>query len=53
MLLFAALAILGMFVGAGVIGEPIGRQALNSYGYGYGLAVNGIAIAAFRVFVRA
>jgi hypothetical protein len=49
--LFAALAILGIFVGLGVIGEPIGLHALNHYGWG--LAVNGLAIAAFLVFVWA
>jgi hypothetical protein len=49
--LFAAVAILGAFVGLGVVGEPIGGHALNHYGWG--LAVNGFAIAAFLVFVWA
>ena len=49
-ILFAALAVLGSLVGFGVIGHSIGSQAIDSYGWG--LAINAIAIAGFLLFVR-
>jgi hypothetical protein len=48
--LFAALAIIGSLVGLGSVGHPIGGHALNSYGWG--LCINGAALAAFFVFLR-
>ncbi|WP_336485933.1 hypothetical protein [Methylobacterium nigriterrae] len=48
--LFAGLAVLGSLVGFGVVGHPIGDQALNSYGWG--LCIIGAALAGFFVFVR-
>lgn len=49
-ILFAGIAILGSLVGFGTIGHPIGSQAIDSYGWG--LAINAIAIAGFLLFVR-
>ncbi|UIY45664.1 hypothetical protein [Methylobacterium radiotolerans] len=49
-ILSAALAVLGSLVGFGVIGHPIGSQAVDSYGWG--LAINAIAIGGFLLFVR-
>lgn len=49
-ILFAGVAILGSLVGFGTIGHPIGSQAIDSYGWG--LAINAIAIAGFLLFVR-
>lgn len=49
-ILFAGLAILGSLVGFGSVGHPIGGHALNSYGWG--LCLNGSALAAFFVFLR-
>jgi hypothetical protein len=46
-LLFVSLAILGACVGLGTIGHPMYGQALNSYGWG--LCVNGAALATFFV----
>jgi hypothetical protein len=49
-ILSAALAVLGSLVGFGVIGHPIGSQAIDSYGWG--LTINAVAIAGFLLFVR-
>jgi len=46
-LLFVNLALLGACVGIGAIGQPMYGQALNSYGWG--LCVNGAALAVFFV----
>lgn len=50
-LLFAGLAIFGLCVGFGTIGQPIHGQALNSYGWA--LSINGAALAAYFVLTRA
>ena len=48
--LFAGLAVLGSLVGFGTIGHPIGSQSIDSYGWG--LAINSVAIAGFLLLVR-
>ena len=50
-LLFAGLAIFGVCVGFGTIGQPMYGQALNSYGWA--LSINGAALAAYFVLTRA
>jgi hypothetical protein len=49
-LLFAALAVVGALVGLGQLGHPIYAQSLQSYGWG--LAVNAVALAVFFVLIR-
>lgn len=44
-IVFAAVAVLGAAIGLGHVGHPIGGQSVESYGWG--LFINGSAIAAF------
>lgn len=44
-LVFSALAALGAAIGIGHVGHPIGGQSVESYGWG--LFINGAALAAF------
>lgn len=44
-LVFGALAVLGAAIGIGHVGHPIGGQSVESYGWG--LFINGAALAAF------
>lgn len=44
-IVFGAVAVLGAAIGLGHVGHPIGGQSIESYGWG--LFINGLAIAAF------
>jgi len=47
--LFATLGIIGALVGLGELGRPVYQQSLQSYGWG--LAINGIALAVYFVWL--